>query len=97
MMFMAFLWLVALLLLVRWLAGPEAGRLPPERARRAEAELGRLREEVDRLSRQVDRLSDEQGFLLRLLESGERPALPPPPEEPPEEPPDSPERPGPTA
>lgn len=40
-------------------------------------EIARLREELDRLSAHVARLDDEQQFMVRLLDEGERPALPP--------------------
>jgi hypothetical protein len=76
MMFMAVFWLLAVVLIVRWLVVPGPSRLPPEQAQRTEAELGRLREDVDRLGRQVDRLLEEQTFLLKLLDSGDRPRLP---------------------
>ncbi len=38
-------------------------------------ELARLREEVDRLSQEVARLQDEQSFMVRLLNEGDRPKL----------------------
>jgi hypothetical protein len=76
MMFIGLFWLVVILLVVRWMVPPDAGRALPE-TRRVEGELERLREEVDRLSGQVQRLLDEQSFLLRLLERGEDPAEPP--------------------
>lgn len=70
MMFIGLFWLVVILIAVRWMVPPDAGRSLGE-ARRVEGELERLREEVDRLSGQVQRLLDEQSFLLRLLERGE--------------------------
>lgn len=74
MMFIGLFWLVAILLLARWIFFPDPARaLPPDYTRRTDAELARLREEVERLAGEVDRLQDEQGFLLRLLEQGESP------------------------
>jgi hypothetical protein len=39
------------------------------------AEIRRLREEVDRLTGEVHRLTDEQGFIIKLLDDGERKRL----------------------
>lgn len=46
-------------------------QLPPE-ADTMRAEISQLREEVERLSGQVSQLQDEQGFLVRLLETTDR-------------------------
>lgn len=74
MMFFGLFWLIALLLVVRWMFPPDdSRRLASAEVERLNAELARLRDEVDRLGGQVERLQDEQSFLLRLLEAGEPP------------------------
>lgn len=84
-----------LLALFWWLVVPRlrAGRhLPPGDSGPEARALLALRAEVERLTARVDRLTEEQGFLLRLLESGARasdseapaplpPGAPPPPVE----------------
>jgi hypothetical protein len=84
MMFMTAIWLLLILLLVRQLwGGGGRAQLPPGWTAETEREMARLREEVDRLGREVARLNDEQSFVVRLLETRERPSLGPGSEPPP--------------
>jgi hypothetical protein len=86
MILMTALWLLVILLLLRHLRGGDSrGQLPPGWTAETEREMARLREEVDRLGREVARLNDEQSFMVRLLETRERPSLAPGPD-PPERP-----------
>ena len=76
MMLTTALWLLLIVYLARMVFDRGAARaLPPDWSQRAEREIVRLRGEVERLSGQVDRLEEEQSFLLRLLDTQERPSL----------------------
>ena len=61
--------------LARRLEGPQAA--PPGVAELAK-KVDLLEAEVDDLARSMQALQDENAFLQRLLETGQRPALPPP-------------------
>jgi hypothetical protein len=51
------------------------GRELPPGSDASAAEIARLREEVERLALDVSRLQDEQSFMVRLLEEGDRKRL----------------------
>jgi hypothetical protein len=73
---------VLLILVIIFIGGPIAkayadriSRELPAGSDPGRAEIGRLREEVERLALEVSRLQDEQSFMVKLLEEGERKRL----------------------
>jgi hypothetical protein len=57
--------------IARAIAERIAHEQPPD-AVAGRSEMARLKEEVDRLSGEVARLQEEQSFMVRLLNDGER-------------------------